>query len=79
MFVENPRLLYNENHEESVKASSRIQEGVLKCFLYLLFLVLTVLREHLWYLDYPRQISIESFRNPNFPLVAEMLGWFTTR
>ncbi|XP_065175247.1 clusterin-associated protein 1-like isoform X2 [Sycon ciliatum] len=43
------------------------------------FYEMRALREHLWYLDYPRQLSIESFRNPNFPLVAEMLQWFTTR
>uniref|UniRef100_A0A8C4QPP8 Clusterin associated protein 1 n=1 Tax=Eptatretus burgeri TaxID=7764 RepID=A0A8C4QPP8_EPTBU len=30
-------------------------------------------------LGYPRLISIESFRQPNFPLVAEILHWFVAR
>lgn len=30
-------------------------------------------------LDYPRKISLTNFRNPNFPLVAEILVWLVKR
>jgi len=30
-------------------------------------------------LGYPRLISLENFRQPNFPLVAEMLLWLVKR
>ena len=30
-------------------------------------------------LGYPRLISLENFRHPNFPLVAEMVGWLVKR
>ena len=30
-------------------------------------------------LGYPRLISLENFRQPNFPLVAEMVGWLVKR
>ena len=30
-------------------------------------------------LGYPRLISLENFRQPNFPLVAEMLVWLVRR
>ena len=30
-------------------------------------------------LGYPRQISMENFRQPNFPLVAEILMWLVKR
>jgi clusterin-associated protein 1 len=30
-------------------------------------------------LGYPRLISMENFRNPNFPLVAEVLKWLVKR
>ena len=30
-------------------------------------------------LGYPRLISLENFRQPNFPLVAEMLIWLVRR
>lgn len=30
-------------------------------------------------LGYPRLISLENFRNPNFPLVAEILRWLIAR
>ena len=30
-------------------------------------------------LGYPRLISLENFRNPNFPLVAEVLVWLAKR
>jgi len=30
-------------------------------------------------LGYPRLISMENFRNPNFPLVAEILIWLQQR
>lgn len=30
-------------------------------------------------LGYPHLISMESFRNPNFPLVAEILVWLSKR
>lgn len=30
-------------------------------------------------LGYPRQLSIENFRNPNFKLVAEILAWLLQR
>ena len=30
-------------------------------------------------LGYPRLISLENFRNPNFPLVAEVLIWLAKR
>jgi clusterin-associated protein 1 len=35
--------------------------------------------ETLRLLRYPRQVSIESFRNPNFELVADILHWLTMR
>lgn len=30
-------------------------------------------------LGYPSLVSMESFRNPNFPLVADLLVWLTKR
>lgn len=30
-------------------------------------------------LGYPRLISMENFRSPNFPLVAEVLKWLVLR
>ena len=30
-------------------------------------------------LGYPRIVSLENFRQPNFGLVAEMLGWLVKR
>jgi hypothetical protein len=30
-------------------------------------------------LGYPRLVSMENFRNPNFPLVAELLQWLINR
>ena len=30
-------------------------------------------------LGYPRVVSLENFRQPNFALVAEMLGWLVKR
>ena len=30
-------------------------------------------------LGYPRLISMENFRSPNFPLVAEILTWLVNR
>ena len=30
-------------------------------------------------LGYPRLISLENFRTPNFPLVAEILEWLVKR
>ena len=30
-------------------------------------------------LGYPRLISIENFRNPNFQLVSEMMSWLVKR
>lgn len=30
-------------------------------------------------LGYPRPISLESFREPNFPLVEEIVRWLATR
>ncbi|KAF2352874.1 Clusterin-associated protein-1 [Trinorchestia longiramus] len=30
-------------------------------------------------LGYPRLVSVENFRNPNFPLVAEVLAWIVKR
>jgi len=30
-------------------------------------------------LGYPRLISMENFRTPNFPLVAEILTWLVNR
>ena len=30
-------------------------------------------------LGYPRIVSLENFRQPNFVLVAEMLGWLVKR
>jgi clusterin-associated protein 1 len=30
-------------------------------------------------LDYPRPVSIENFRTPNFRLVAEILAWLTNK
>ena len=30
-------------------------------------------------LGYPRQISLDNFRNPNFPLVAEILNWLVKK
>ena len=30
-------------------------------------------------LNFPKQISLESFRQPNFPLMAEMLRWLVLR
>ena len=30
-------------------------------------------------LGYPRLISMENFRNPNFPLVAEVMRWLVKR
>ena len=30
-------------------------------------------------LGYPRLISMENFRTPNFPLVAEILTWLVSR
>ena len=30
-------------------------------------------------LGYPRLISMENFRSPNFPLVAEVLTWLVQR
>ena len=30
-------------------------------------------------LGYPRLISIENFRSPNFQLVSEMMGWLVKR
>jgi len=30
-------------------------------------------------LGYPRLVSMENFRNPNFPLVAEILQWLINR
>lgn len=30
-------------------------------------------------LGFPRLVSIENFRNPNFPLVAEVLSWLVAR
>eukprot|EP00759_Apiculatamorpha_spiralis_P002296 PhF_6_TR10848/c0_g1_i1/m.17543/K19684/CLUAP1, DYF3; clusterin-associated protein 1 len=35
--------------------------------------------ESLRQLGYPRQVSIESFRKPNFELVADILNWLTLR
>eukprot|EP00041_Stephanoeca_diplocostata_P029769 m.886664 g.886664 ORF g.886664 m.886664 type:complete len:310 (+) comp23628_c0_seq2:313-1242(+) len=37
------------------------------------------LLESLRTLGYPRLVSIENFRDPNFPLVAEILQWLTKR
>ena len=31
------------------------------------------------YRNYPRQISIESFRKPNLELIADVLYWLTLR
>lgn len=30
-------------------------------------------------LGYPRLVSVENFRSPNFPLVAEVLAWVVKR
>lgn len=35
--------------------------------------------EMLRVLGFPRLVSIESFRSPNFPLVAQILQWLVSR
>lgn len=35
--------------------------------------------EHLRALDYPDNVSLESFRRPNFPLVVSLLKWLVER
>ena len=40
---------------------------------------LSSLREMMRALGYPRLISLENFRQPNFQLVAEMLAWLVKR
>jgi len=40
---------------------------------------LTDFTEMMRALGYPRLISMENFRNPNFPLVAEILIWLQQR
>jgi clusterin-associated protein 1 len=30
-------------------------------------------------LGFPRLVSVENFRNPNFPLVAELMAWLVKR
>ena len=40
---------------------------------------LRALTEQLRALGFPRLVSLENFRQPNFPLVAEMLVWLVRR
>lgn len=35
--------------------------------------------EHLRVLGYPRHVSMENFRTPNFKLTAELLEWIVHR
>jgi hypothetical protein len=55
-------------------------DGVLVNFSYV-FLggVSTDFTEMMRSLGYPRLISMENFRSPNFPLVAEVLNWLVKR
>lgn len=39
----------------------------------------TDMAEMLRALGYPRLVSVENFRSPNFPLVAEVLAWVVKR
>ena len=41
--------------------------------------ILTDFTEMMRALGYPRLISMENFRSPNFPLVAEVLIWLVKR
>ena len=43
--------------------------------LWLLFFLPEDLCEMARVLSYPRLISMENFRQPNFPLVAELMTW----
>lgn len=44
-----------------------------------LFVILLDFTEMLRALGYPNLVSLESFRKPNFPLIADLLVWLTKR
>lgn len=70
-----PKLRYSTYNNSLRKIECTLFLG----FFHFFCLFLTDFTEMMRSLGYPRLISMENFRSPNFPLVGEVLIWLVKR